>query len=94
MKKWKQKLSRFFELIITFGLCDWLREQDHNNVKEFLDKEKHLHNIMYCCGDPTPGSYDERLLIELAERDHIEHPEEYEIHYELLNKEENEKQNF
>ena len=89
--KLKQKLLRIFELIITFGLCDWFREHDKYTVKEFLEKEKKLHGIMYCCGDPTPDSYDERLLIELAERDHIEHPEEYEIHYELLNKKENEK---
>ena len=87
MMKLKQRISRIFELIITFGLCDWFREHDDYTVKTFLDKEAKLHGMHYCCGDHSPDSYDSRQLLRMAEEDHAKHPEEYDKYFELLNKE-------
>ncbi len=86
--KLKQKILRIFELIITFGLADWLRENDRHLVKEFLEKEKKLHGIMYCCGDPSADSYDERLLCDIAKRDYLNNSDEWDEYYKLKEQEE------
>jgi len=91
--KLKQKILRILELIITFGLADWLKENDQHLAKEFLEKEKKLHNKMYCCGDPSPGSSDERILFDLAERDYLNNPDEWDEYYKLKEQEENESNN-
>ena len=88
--KLKQKILRIFELIITFGLADWLRENDHHLVKEFLEKEEKINGIMYCCGDPSPGSYEERILCDMAERDYLNNLDEWDEYYKLKEQEENE----
>lgn len=91
--KLKQKILRVFELIITLGFADWLRTSNTNLANEFLEKEEKINGIKYCCGDPSPGSSDERILFDLAERDYMNNPDEWNKYYKLKEQEENESDN-
>ena len=86
--KLKQKILRIIKLIKTFGLANWFKENDHNLVKEFLEKEEKINGIMYCCGDPSPGSYDDRILCDMAERDYLNNPDEWDEYHKLKEQEE------